>query len=72
MDFACSIASMPTECANAGEFAGFGPTGHCLGIHAKKCCHFRWSEEVLGIRILARHCASYRVTERVFAAHVIR
>ena len=72
MNFACSITSMSAKGANAGELAGFGPTRHRLGIHAKQCCHFRGSKEVLGIRILARHCASYRLTERVFAAHVIR
>ncbi len=72
MHFARTIAAVSAECSDAGEFAGFGPTGDGLGIHAEQGRYFRGSEEVFGIRILARHCASYRLTERVFAAHVIR
>lgn len=61
---------MTTESADACEFARLRPPSNGLGIHAEQRGDFRRSEEMLRIRILARHCASYRRTERDFAAIV--
>ena len=61
---------MTAESADTRELARLRPPSDGLGIDAEQRGDFGWSEEVLRIRILARHCASYRRTERDFAAIV--
>jgi len=65
MHFVGAVTTMPTEGSNAGELSCLCPTGNRLRVNAKKRCYFGWSEKVLCIRILTRHCASYRLTEWV-------
>ncbi len=68
MNFTRAITTVTTEGADARELARLRPPGDRLGVNPEECCNLGWGEKVLGIRILARHCASYRFTERVFAA----